>query len=72
LFARYLARATRVIVAIYKNEEATPKMSQFGGPVFEMAQQQFHVIADHLEIPDDERNRLILPKRAPDMGPTTK
>jgi glutamate dehydrogenase (NAD(P)+) len=39
-------------------------MSQFGGPAFEMAQQQFHVIADHLEIPDDERNRLILPKRA--------
>ena len=39
-------------------------MSQFGGPVFEMAQQEFHVIVDHLEIPDDERNRLILPKRA--------
>ena len=29
-----------------------------------MARQQFHVIADLLEIPDDERNRLILPKRA--------
>jgi hypothetical protein len=34
-------------------------MSQFGGPMFETAQQQFHVIADHLEIRDDERNRLI-------------
>jgi hypothetical protein len=39
-------------------------MSQFGGPVFEMAQQRFHMIADHLEIPDDERNGLILPNRA--------
>ena len=39
-------------------------MSQCGGPMFEMAQQQFHAIADHLEIPDDERNRLILPKHA--------
>ena len=117
---RCLARATRVIVAIYKNEEApifhrpmtgfspisneelpaletalagrwksnslaaggadpgrrghlpsmrTPKMSQFRGPVFEMAQQRFHMIADHLEIPDDERNGLILPKRAITMCP---
>jgi glutamate dehydrogenase (NAD(P)+) len=27
------------------------------------------VIADHLEIPDDERNRLILPKRAITVRP---
>ena len=39
-------------------------MSLFGGPVFDMAREQFRVIADHLEIPEDERERLLLPKRA--------
>jgi glutamate dehydrogenase (NAD(P)+) len=36
----------------------------YTGPVFEMARTQFHVIADYLEIPADERDRLLLPKRA--------
>ena len=39
-------------------------MSIYTGPVFEMARQQFHVIADHLAIPQDERDRLLYPKRA--------
>ena len=39
-------------------------MTLFTGPVFEMARQQFHIIADHLDIPLDERDRLLLPKRA--------
>lgn len=39
-------------------------MTLFTGPVFEMARTQFKVIADHLEIPEDERDRLLLPKRA--------
>ena len=39
-------------------------MTIYGGPVFEMARDQFHVIADHLDIPLDERERLLLPKRA--------
>ncbi len=39
-------------------------MTIYTGPVFEMARTQFHVIADHLEIPLDERDRLLLPKRA--------
>ena len=39
-------------------------MSFYSGPVFEMARDQFHVIADHLDIPLDERDRLLLPKRA--------
>ena len=39
-------------------------MTLFTGPVFEMARQQFHIIADHLDIPPDERDRLLLPKRA--------
>jgi len=39
-------------------------MTIYAGPVFEMARTQFHVIADHLEIPIDERDRLLLPKRA--------
>jgi glutamate dehydrogenase (NAD(P)+) len=39
-------------------------MTIYTGPVFEMARQQFHVIADHLAIPQDERDRLLYPKRA--------
>jgi glutamate dehydrogenase (NAD(P)+) len=32
--------------------------------MFEMAANQFNVIANHLEIPMDERGRLLMPKRA--------
>ncbi len=39
-------------------------MTIYAGPVFEMARNQFSVIADHLGIPEDERDRLLLPKRA--------
>src|SRR5271155_1869660 len=39
-------------------------MSIYSGPVFEMARQQFHVIADHIGMPEDERDRLLYPKRA--------
>ena len=39
-------------------------MTVYSGPVFEMARQQFHVIADYMEIPLDERERLLYPKRA--------
>src|ERR1700753_1879380 len=39
-------------------------MTVYSGPVFDMATKQFHVIADHLSIPEDERDRLLLPKRA--------
>jgi glutamate dehydrogenase (NAD(P)+) len=39
-------------------------MTIYTGPVFEMARQQFQVIADHLEIPEDERGRVLYPKRA--------
>jgi glutamate dehydrogenase (NAD(P)+) len=39
-------------------------MTIYSGPVFEMARQQFQVIADYLEIPHDERARLLYPKRA--------
>ncbi len=39
-------------------------MSIYSGPVFEMARTQFGVIADYLEIPEDERDRLLYPKRA--------
>jgi len=39
-------------------------MTIYTGPVFEMARTQFHVIADYLDIPIDERDRLLLPKRA--------
>ena len=39
-------------------------MTIYTGPVFDMARQQFQVIADYLDIPLDERDRLLFPKRA--------
>jgi glutamate dehydrogenase (NAD(P)+) len=39
-------------------------MTIYTGPVFDMARDQFHVIADYLEIPFDERDRLLFPKRS--------
>lgn len=36
----------------------------YGGPVFDMARRQFELVADYLDIPVDERERLLLPKRA--------
>ena len=39
-------------------------MTIYTGPVFDMARTQFHVIADYLAIPEDERDRLLYPKRA--------
>jgi len=36
----------------------------YDDPVFRMACAQFEAVADHLEIPTDMRERLILPKRA--------
>jgi glutamate dehydrogenase (NAD(P)+) len=39
-------------------------MTVYSGPVFEMATNQFNVIANHLEIPMDERERILMPKRA--------
>ena len=38
--------------------------SLFTGPVFEMARDQLLVIANHLSIPEDERDWLLYPKRA--------
>ena len=39
-------------------------MTVYSGPVFDMAVKQFAVIADHLSIHHDERDRILLPKRA--------
>lgn len=39
-------------------------MTVYSGPVFEMCRQQFVQIADHLQIGNDERDRLLYPKRA--------
>ncbi len=36
----------------------------YSDPVFQMAKRQFDIIADHLEIPHGNRDRLIYPKRA--------
>jgi glutamate dehydrogenase (NAD(P)+) len=39
-------------------------MTVYSGPVFDMAANQFGVISDHLSIPQNERARLLMPKRA--------
>jgi glutamate dehydrogenase (NAD(P)+) len=39
-------------------------MTIYTGPVFEMARRQFAVIADYLQMPEDERDRVLYPKRA--------
>ena len=39
-------------------------MTVYSGPVFDMAVNQFNVIANHLEIAMDERDRILMPKRA--------
>ena len=39
-------------------------MQIYSGPVFEMARRQFTVIADHIGIAEDQRDRLLYPKRA--------
>jgi glutamate dehydrogenase (NAD(P)+) len=39
-------------------------MSIYSGPVFAMAKEQFGGVADYLGIPQDERSRLLYPKRA--------
>ena len=39
-------------------------MNIYTGPVFDMAREQFHTVADYLGIPEGERDRLLYPKRA--------
>ncbi|MCK1469052.1 Glu/Leu/Phe/Val dehydrogenase [Bradyrhizobium sp. CW10] len=39
-------------------------MTIYTGPVFDMARTQFEAAADHLEIPLEDRKRLLYPKRA--------
>ena len=38
--------------------------SAYTGPVFDMALAQFQDVADHLDIPEDKRMRIFMPKRA--------
>src|ERR1700754_418727 len=46
------------------DQQREDRVTVYSGPVFEMAVNQFGVIADHLSIPMDERARLLMPKRA--------
>src|SRR6185369_10051644 len=55
------AKAQPILRCPQKGEAA---MTVYSGPVFDMAVNQFGVIANHLSIPMDERDRLLLPKRA--------
>jgi len=47
-----------------ENQKEKETMTVYSGPVFDMAVNQFGVIANYLSIPMDERDRLLLPKRA--------
>ena len=38
-------------------------MSIYSGPVFDMAARQFEKVADHLDMPVSERDRILYPKR---------
>jgi glutamate dehydrogenase (NAD(P)+) len=41
-----------------------PGMEIYDHPTFQMACRQFDLVADHLQIPDNERDRLKYPKRS--------
>src|SRR3984893_11954331 len=49
---------------VLESDQGEGTMTVYSGPVFDMAVNQFSVIANHLSIPMDERDRLLLPKRA--------
>jgi glutamate dehydrogenase (NAD(P)+) len=49
---------------ITADEDTSMNTTIYTGPVFEMARRQFNSVADHLQIPLDERDRLLYPKRA--------
>ena len=38
-----------------------PEMTIYSGSVFAMAREQFHLVADHLEIEEQDRDRLLYP-----------
>ena len=38
-------------------------MSIYSGPVFDMAARQFEIVADYLDMPVSERDRILFPKR---------
>jgi glutamate dehydrogenase (NAD(P)+) len=57
------ARVGRKITSQMANGDS-PSDPIYSDPVFQMAMQQFEVIADHLQIPEGTRRRLIYPKRA--------
>ncbi len=57
------ARVGRKITSQMANGDP-PSDPIYSDPVFQMAMQQFEVIADHLQIPEGTRRRLIYPKRA--------
>src|SRR5205085_2178117 len=46
------------------SEDSAMSKTIYSGPVFEMARQQFEQVADHLHIQEDERPRILYPKRA--------
>ena len=50
--------------AAFVGEEVSMSNTIYSGPVFDMARKQFQDVADYLQIPHDDRDRLLYPKRA--------
>jgi glutamate dehydrogenase (NAD(P)+) len=50
--------------AVWFGKDASMSNTIYSGPVFDMAKKQFQDVADYLQIPLDERDRLLYPKRA--------
>lgn len=46
------------------SDGSNPTDPMYADPIFQMAKRQFDLIADHLEIPTGQRERIIYPKRA--------
>lgn len=52
------------VVALLRRRGYVRRMEIYENPTFRMACQQFDLVADHLQIPDAERDRLKFPKRS--------
>ena len=64
LLTPWRAGGTHRLLDTEKGGAVSGSATIYTGPVFDMARTQFGLIADHLQIPDDERPRLLYPKRA--------
>ena len=55
---------TKIGATTRAGHEALALIPLFDDPVFEMARRQFDAVADHLDMPDGDRDRVFYPKRS--------